>query len=218
MHFSRLVKEFICNCIILTFLFSTGIHEYGNDWTLIQKTFIPTRTCVQIRTHAQKLFKAAGGVSAFSHLEDASQNSHRKTKEESVSTSTSQSVFESPMNSLKKRRKGNISSDLKVGDVEVLTMSENFQSPITKAQKRQDNSSEAVIATSSDAKDGCVAIATSIASEALASPTYRTPRGKKASHRNDDSDDHVVISPQEKSAPSIHHMRTRRRGQDYVTS
>lgn len=37
-------------------LFLQGIETYGREWKMVQK-MIPTRTVVQIRTHAQKYFK-----------------------------------------------------------------------------------------------------------------------------------------------------------------
>mmetsp|Transcript_5569 Transcript_5569/g.5756 ORF Transcript_5569/g.5756 Transcript_5569/m.5756 type:complete len:119 (+) Transcript_5569:76-432(+) len=45
--------------------FLKGIQKYGNDWTAI-RTLIPTRTSVQIRTHAQKV--AYMNVNKFTYL------------------------------------------------------------------------------------------------------------------------------------------------------
>ena len=36
-------------------IFLTGVKEYGRNWKMIEE-MIPTRTCQQIRSHAQKHF------------------------------------------------------------------------------------------------------------------------------------------------------------------
>eukprot|EP01041_Mallomonas_annulata_P006739 gene6739-13647_t len=62
--------------------FLEGINKYGNNWVEI-RNLIKTRTLVQIRTHAQKIFKAAGGVRTLdpddNDLEEPSKRSHSRS-------------------------------------------------------------------------------------------------------------------------------------------
>jgi len=51
-------------------LFLEGIMLYGKDWKKMQP-LIKTRTLVQIRTHAQKVFKKIGLKRAFAEAEEA---------------------------------------------------------------------------------------------------------------------------------------------------
>ena len=41
--------------------FEAGLHRYGTNWKRVQE-FVPTRTLIQIRTHAQKCAARARGA------------------------------------------------------------------------------------------------------------------------------------------------------------